>query len=71
VIVAILAAVYACVLLFDFRPSHRAGAPGEKALYLSLLAISFVVIVLHDQGVEIPSPTTPIENAVRLIFGIS
>lgn len=68
---AILIATYLGALALDFRPSLKECAAGEKALYLALMAIGFSVLVLDELGVKIPSPATPIEDALRALLGIS
>jgi len=69
--IAIILALYACVLLTDFRPLAKACAPGIKALYLSLMAISFAVLTIHELGGKVPSPSKLIEQLVRTLFGVS
>ena len=69
--IAILLAIYAGVLIFDFRPLAKLCAPGVRALYLILLSVSFAVLVLHELGVPVPSPAKPIEQGIQALFGIS
>ena len=69
--IAILLALYVGVLLIDFRPAAKQTAPGLKALYLILLSVSFAVLVLHELGVPVSSPTKPIEQAIQALFGVS
>jgi hypothetical protein len=66
----ILAATYALALVFDFRLRLRQSPPGEKALYLALLAISLVPLLLNALGVPVPSPAKPIADAVKAVFHV-
>lgn len=68
-IIAILCAVYGAVLLSDYRSLAKHCARGVRALYLAMIFISFAVLVLHELGVPIPSPTDPIEKAIQALFG--
>lgn len=68
---AILLTVYAAVLLVDFRSLAKQCAPGVRALYLTLLSISFAVLTLDELGVSVPSPAKPIQQAIQALFGIS
>lgn len=67
---AIIAALYAAVLIADFLPLSRYSAPGVRALYLVMAAASFALLALNALGVRVPSPAPPIEQVVRAIFPI-
>ena len=67
---AILAALYAGALIFDFRPNMKGSAKGERALYLGLLVVSFSLLALNELGVRVPSPAVPIKQAVEALFHI-
>ncbi len=69
-IIAILLALYAGILLFDYRPGMKQAGKGEKIAYLAILTVGFAAAVAYGMGVGIPSPAYPIENAVRAIFGV-
>jgi hypothetical protein len=70
-IVAILVAIYLCVLFLDFRPLLKQCKSGFKVLYIAMLAVSLSVLMLFELGVDIPSPTMPIERVISALFGVS
>ena len=67
---AIVVALYAAVLAFDFRVRLADRPKGAKALYLTLMAVSFFVLMLYALGVNVPSPAKPIQEAVQALFHI-
>jgi len=69
VIAAIVAGIFAAAVLADYLPRRGAWPRGVRALYLTMLAAGFAVLMLHALGVEVPSPAPPIEAAVRAITG--
>ncbi len=68
-ILVIVVALYAAVIVLDFLPSRGADARGVRGLYLVLTAVSFAVLVLFALGIQVPSPSEPIREAVTAIFG--
>jgi uncharacterized membrane protein len=67
---AIVTALYAAVIVFDFRRHVMKKPKGEKALYLMLMAVSFSVMMLYALGVTVPSPAKPIGQAVEALFHV-
>ena len=67
---AILIALYAGVVAFDFVPHLKESPKGEKALYLILLAVSFSLLSVSVLGVKVPSPAEPLQQAVKAVFRI-
>lgn len=70
-ILAILCAVYVSVLLLDFRSLAKQLAPGVRVFYLVLLSVSFVILILYELDVPVPSPSKPIEQAIQALLGIA
>lgn len=68
-ILVIVIALYTAVIILDFLPAIGADVRGVRALYLTLTAVSFALLVLHAVGVKVPSPTDSIRAAVTAIFG--
>ena len=68
-ILVIVVALYAAAIILDFLPAAGADARGVRALYLTLTAVSLVFLVLHAVGIQGPSPTDFIREAVTAIFG--
>ncbi|HMM05092.1 MAG TPA: hypothetical protein PKD52_00235 [Clostridiales bacterium] len=67
-VVFILVILYLFTLAVDFLPRRKERGKKETALYVSLLAVSFCVLMLYCFGVKIPSPHEPIEYVVEKIF---
>jgi hypothetical protein len=67
---AIVIALYAAVLVFDFRPCLKDRPRGEKALYLALLTVSFAVLMADALGLDVPSPVKPIQETLQALFHI-
>lgn len=67
-VVIILIVLYLFTLVIDFLPWRKERGKKETVLYVSLLAISFCVLILYCFGVNIPSPNRPIDYVVEKIF---
>lgn len=57
--------------LFDYKPVLKEGKKTEKIVHISIMSISFIVLILYSFGISVPSPTEPIKNVVSLLFGVS
>jgi len=67
---AIISIIFAAlVLLIDFFPKRKEEGTKANVLYLVLLSIGLCVLVLHELGVNIPSPAEPIKKLVEAVFG--
>lgn len=62
--------LYLCIVVFDFLPAARGGVKKENILYLSLLSVSFCVLVLYSLNISVPSPATPIEAIIKKLFHV-
>lgn len=70
-VVAIYAALYLFVFIFDIVPQIRAKRKKSLAVYLPVYFFTLTVNVLYGLGVNIPSPAVPIKELVDKIFGLS
>ena len=61
--------LYAAVVAFDLLPLKKREKK-QNAVYIVLLAISFVTLMLFSLGVELPSPSEPIKALVQALFGV-
>ena len=62
--------LYIVFLLLDYGPVHRKSKKSVSRFYLSLIAFSYVLIVLIALDFTIPSPTVLIEKIVGFIIPI-
>ena len=67
---AILLALGAGILLFDFRKNLKPCSKLQKAAYLSLLFFGLTILMLVQYGVAIPSPAAPIESIFKPLVGM-
>lgn len=63
--------LFVFVYLFDCKPVLKEGKKTEKIVHISIMSISFIVLILYSFGISVPSPTEPIKNVVSLLFGVS
>lgn len=63
--------LFVFVYLFDYKPVLKEGKKTEKIVHISIMSISFIVLILYSFGISVPSPTEPIKNVVSLLFGVS
>jgi hypothetical protein len=66
----ILAVLYASFIAFDFRSGMKSAKKAEKVFYIAVLTVGYGLTTAHSLGISIPSPSYPIEDAVRAIFGV-
>lgn len=52
--------LFFAILALAYRPRLSKAQTREKAVYLSLLLISFCVLVLYSLDISVPSPSTGI-----------
>ena len=65
---AIVIALFGLVLVADARKNLKKAGIINKIVYLSLLGVSFCVLMLYSFDVPVPSPTNPIEAAIDALF---
>jgi len=63
----IVVLLYAAVVVLDLLPFDKRPKM-QNAVYCALLLISFVVLLLFSFGVEVPSPSGPIQSFVQALF---
>lgn len=63
--------LFVFVYLFNYKPVLKEGKKTEKIVHISIMSISFIVLILYSFGISVPSPTEPIKNVVSLLFGVS
>ena len=63
----IVVLLYAAVVVLDLLPFDKRPKM-QNAVYCVLLLISFGVLMLFSFGVEIPSPSVPIQSFVQALF---
>jgi hypothetical protein len=66
----ILAILYALFIAFDFRLGMKGAKKVEKVFYIAILTLGYGITTALCLGVNLPSPSFPIEQAVRAIFGV-
>jgi hypothetical protein len=63
--------LFAAVIVFDFVPQAKQGAAKkDKAVYLAIIAVSFIVLLLYSFNITVPSPTGPIQSIVKSLFNV-
>lgn len=68
VLVGIVVVLYAVIFLTDFIPYFKTTGTKDKIVYGSFMLVSFVVLILYSLGIKVPSPTTPIKDAIDAIL---
>ncbi|NLK17741.1 MAG: hypothetical protein GX304_04385 [Clostridiales bacterium] len=68
-LLAMVILLFGCCFLFDYLPNVKKDSKKEKTIYLSLFAISFVILVFFAFDVPIPSVTGFIIALIDKIFG--
>lgn len=63
--------LFVFVYFFDYKPVFKNGKKNEKIVHVSIMAISFVILILFSIGITLPSPTEPIKNVINLLFDVS
>ena len=63
--------LFVFVYLFDYKPVLKEGKKTEKIVHISIMSISFIVLILYSFGISVPSPTEPIKNVVSLLWCVS
>lgn len=61
--------LFAFCFFFDYKPNAKKDSKKEKAVYLSLFAISFVFMMLYTLDVKLPSVSSFIMAFIDSIFG--
>ncbi|MEA5016545.1 MAG: hypothetical protein VB099_18490 [Candidatus Limiplasma sp.] len=62
--------LYASVLAYDLCTAPNEVSKRTKAVYFSLMLISFVLLVLHSLDVSVPSPSDAITHVLDALFPI-
>lgn len=60
---------YLIVGFVEIIPLIKKGRKKELILYSAIFLSAFVISLLLSLGVDLPSPATPIENAIKFIVG--
>lgn len=63
--------LFVFVYFFDYKPVFKNGEKNEKIVHVSIMAISFVILILYSIDITLPSPTEPIKNVVSFLFNVS
>ncbi len=69
-LVAICIVLYFAIYLFDLRLLIKKKEKKSLFFYIPIFLITFVINILFELGVDIPSPAGPIKDLVNLIFGL-
>ncbi len=67
---AIVILLFAGTVLFDFLPKMKNEPPKNKAVYIALISVSFIVLVLFSFEIIVPSPAGLIKSVVKSIFKV-
>lgn len=67
---ALCLAIYLIIIIFDFIPIAKKGNKKITSVYLIIILISFTLTILHDLGIELPSPMTPITSIIKKVTGV-
>ncbi len=62
---------FALIFVFDFIPIFKEKKKLQTFVYGIVLALSFTVIFLHEQGVNIPGPDIPIKYFIQQVLKLS
>lgn len=60
---------YLIVGIIEITPLIKKGQKKELILYSAIFLFAFIISLLLSLGVDLPSPATPIEKAIRTIIG--
>lgn len=61
---------YIIIGILEIFPLYKNNQKKELILYSSVFLCAFILSILLNLGVKIPSPTKPIENTVKIINGL-
>lgn len=67
---AIVIFLFAGAIVFDFRPKLKNEPKKSKIIYLSLICVSFIVLILYSFNISVPSPAGSIDSFVKSIFKV-
>ncbi|MEL7609031.1 MAG: hypothetical protein AAGU74_05955 [Bacillota bacterium] len=62
-------ALFGLIVAVDARKTLKGAGTKDKVVYLTLLGISFCVLILYSFDVPVPSPADPIKDAIDALFG--
>lgn len=64
----IVLALFGFIFLVDCRPTLKTVQRKEKIWYLSIMSISFAILILYSLDIQIPSPSVGITNVLVSLF---
>ena len=65
---AMVIALFGSILAVDGRKNLKGVGLKHKLVYLSLLGVSFCVLILYSVDIPVPSPTNAIEAIIDALF---
>lgn len=68
--VIIVIIVTLSIIIFDWQILLKNTGTMEKTVYLSLMSVSFIVMILYSIGIDMPSLSLAIETVLNSIFHI-
>lgn len=68
--VIIVIIVTLSIIIFDWQILLKNTGTMEKTIYLSLMSVSFIVMILYSIGIYMPSLSLAIETVLNSIFHI-
>lgn len=68
--IVLVLAIYAAVMLLDFRQTWKAKNKALKWSCLILYAAGAVILCLYTLNITVPSPSGPITNLVSSYFSL-
>jgi len=70
VIIALCSIIFILFIIFELIPLYRKKKWKEFWVYTILISFSYIIQLLFDLGVKIPSPAVPIKKLVSFVFGL-
>ncbi|MEA4823619.1 MAG: hypothetical protein VB111_05825 [Clostridiaceae bacterium] len=68
--IALCIILFVVFFIFDFMPIVRQKSAKTTWIYGLLFTVSFVVLILNEMGVDIPSPAPAIEYFISTMLNL-
>jgi len=69
-IIPLIILAYGIIGFLDITPLIKESKSKELRIYISMFVIAFVISILLGLGIQLPSPSKPIEKVVEYMLNI-
>ncbi|MEL7624297.1 hypothetical protein SDC9_142451 [bioreactor metagenome] len=67
---AIILFLFLTVIIYDYKTALKQAEKGIKRIYTVIMLISFLILILHNLKIPIPSPNILIIKAIDALFNV-